>query len=144
MVTLMLMSVVGTGMAKEPARKTKRVESIHSKNKELFAEIQAAFEIEDLERVHQLLDKLESDSSNGNLSVQTKLHSLISRGELSRAGSLVDKVTEDAEMSDIEKAYVYKAMGDAYFERDNLDAAIIEYKKIIELREHSAPKSEIP
>lgn len=131
----LLLVVTGQVIAEEKIQKhkAKRVEAIQQ-HIDQFELIQAAFENGDSNRVTELLNELgdvvnkpdEGDDLN-------QFYRTLSEDNILQAKELANILVVSSEISHLDKAYIYKSLGDYFMGKDDLVSAVTEFKKILEL-----------
>ena len=122
-----------SALAESPIRK-KRIKSAQTNYQKKLKEIQNAFDAENYDKARTMLNNLELDAaaSKGKLH---QFHTYLSLGYLTEAEKLAYDLLDDNEFSYIERAQIHNALGSAYFVADDLDGALSQFKKILELYE---------
>ena len=132
-IILIVILTTNSASAENQTSKTERVQSIRSKNIKIFEEINIAFHADDLEKVKELLDYLSLGFTSANKDKLHQFNASISSGKFIEAKEIASKLFENNELSEVERVRIHKFLGDAYFQRNNLDEALSEYKKVLEL-----------
>ena len=112
------------------------IESIRKDHIETFGLIRKAYDGGDMDEVERLLNSLNQKPVKPATELEKRLrvfYRALINDEIIEAKELAAVLIEDNEVSNKEKAYVYKALGDYFLQRDDFDNAVIEYKKILEL-----------
>ena len=126
---------VNAAFAENPIRK-KRVKSARPDYLK-FGEISNAFNAGNHDKAKALIDSLELDLDIV-ATKKGKLHQFdtyLSLGYLAEAKKLARELVDDNGFNYLERAGIHNALGNAYLATDDLDGAVNEFKKILELYE---------
>ena len=112
----------------------KQVENLRKKYSANFDLIEKAIKEGNSDKVNKLIESLNQipikTESNSNI---REFQESLSRDDIFQAKKLGYKLIESNKTSYTQKALIYRSLGDYFLYKDDLDNALIEYKKIIEL-----------
>jgi tetratricopeptide (TPR) repeat protein len=113
--------------------KATREQSLRATNIKLFKEASAAFDSDDFVKAKKILGMLVLDVSTIKTNSFEEVNRYLFLMDYEKASKVAKELLELNELSDYQKAQMYKLLAEIRLVHDDLDGALVEYKKILEL-----------